>query len=464
MKFDSLVNKKKIVLTCKNLQDGDIEVLAEVLEKSTAVEEINLMLNQITLSDDKFTDALARNKSLKILNLYDNKIGVKVCATNVYGICFSFISRTPRSSITSFSSSYSCANVQGVKRLAKALSNNKTLEQLNLEGAEMGDEGVKHLAAALMGNCALEVLILRGNNISDEGLFSLVTTLIFNTSLRVLLLGQNNISDAGADKLADLIEYNHVIDQIMLDSNKVSDIMDLKIRNALSRPNRKNVRDGNVLPKSLVENLITHKNIEIGEKDAAIASLEDEMSSLEATVHCKDQEIALLRQLEGEILILDQKIERRDGALAAKARKMAKKDDELASMAAEIELLKASLEKPLELLAEVLKRKDEEIHLLKTKISSKETKTPKKAEVAITPAKDTVMMADVAITLDKDTVMMRDEETLRFLEEAIENIDPQSPRSKPPSMLKERLSPNHKNREKAFEKDVRSVTIFTFDE
>jgi acylphosphatase len=97
MEFDSLVNKKKIVLTCKNLHDGDIEVLAEVLEKSTVVEEMNLMMNQITLSDDTFTDALARNKSLKVLNLYENKIGAEVCATSVciYGTCASVVPRTP---------------------------------------------------------------------------------------------------------------------------------------------------------------------------------------------------------------------------------------------------------------------------------------------------------------------------------------------------------------------------------
>jgi hypothetical protein len=62
------------------LKDDDIiEVLAEVLEKSTIVTEIDLMLNHLTLSDDKFTDALAMNESLKILNLYNNKIGVEVC-------------------------------------------------------------------------------------------------------------------------------------------------------------------------------------------------------------------------------------------------------------------------------------------------------------------------------------------------------------------------------------------------
>ena len=346
--------------------------------------------------------------------------------------------------------------------MAKALSNNKTLEQLNLEGAEIGDEGIKHLAAVLMGNGALEVLILRGNNIGDEGVISLATTLLFNTSLRVLLLGQNNIGDAGADKLADLIIYNHVIDQIMLDSNKVSDIMELKMRNALSRPNRKNAQDGIFLPKSLVENLMTHKDKVIGKKDVAIATLKEEISSLEATVDCKDQEIALLRQLEDEIIILDQRVARRDAALTANVKEMAKKNDKLESMAAEITSLKASLEKPLELLAELLKRKDEEISSLKTKKSSKKSKTPKsKAEVAIKTPKS---KAEIAIMPAKEAVMMSDEETLRFLEEASENIDPRSPKSNTSLILKEKLSPNHENSAKAVETDVTRVAKFTFDE
>ena len=237
----------------------------------------------------------------------------------------------------------------------------------------------------------------------------------------------------------------------MLDSNKVSDIMELKMRNALSRPTRKTAQDRDVLPKSLVENLITRKDREIGEKHAAIVALKDEMSSLEATVDCKDQEIALLRQLEDEILILDQKIARRDDALAAIARQMAKKNDTLASMAAEITLLKASVEKPMDLLVDLLKRKDEEISSLKTKKSSKKSKTPKsKAEVAIVPAKETVMLSD--------------EETLRFLEDASENIDPQSPKSNTSLILKEKLSPNHENSAKAVEKDVARQDKFTFDE
>ncbi|KAL3762371.1 hypothetical protein ACHAW5_011112 [Stephanodiscus triporus] len=408
MDFDSLAKKKKIVLACKDLKDGDIEVLAEVLEKSTIVEEMNLMMNQISLSDDKFTDALAQNKSLKILNLYNNSIGV-----------------------------------EGTKRLAKAISINTSLKELNLEGAEMGDEGVKHLATALNTNGTLEVLILRGNNINDDGAISIATYLLFNKSLRVLLLGQNNISDAGADALVSLIECNHVIDQIMLDGNKVSDIINLKMRNAFSKPSRKS-HDGNFMPKCLVENILAHQDKTMADKDAAIKTLKDEISALEAKAECKDQEIALLRLLEGEILVLDQKISRRDDRLTANAREMTKKDRKIASMAAEIASLKS--EHPLELLAKLLRSKDEEIALLKTNNSTASSKS----------------MITIAYKPESDTIakVMSDDETRRFLDGTSENIDPKTPNSslkQTSAILKETMIANHQQIKEAVKKDVTGV-------
>jgi predicted RNase H-like nuclease (RuvC/YqgF family) len=328
--------------------------------------------------------------------------------------------------------------VQGTKRLAKAISINTSLEELNLEGAEMGDEGVKHLATALNTNDSLEVLILRGNNINDDGAISIATSLLFNKSLRVLLLGQNNISDAGTDALVSLIECNHVLDQIMLDGNKVSDIMNLKIRNAFGKPSRKS-HDGNLVPKCLVENILAHHDKTLADKDAAIKTLKDEISALEAKAECKDQEIALLRQLEGEILVLDQKISRRDERLTANVREMAKKDRKIASMAAEIASLKSY--HPLELLAKLLESKDEEIALLKMKKSTESSKS----------------MISIAYKPESDTIakIMSDDETRGFLDDTSENIDPTTQTF---AILKETMSANSQHIKKAVEKDVTSVT------
>jgi hypothetical protein len=221
---------------------------------------------------------------------------------------------------------------------------------------------VKHLAEALKKNSSLEVLILRGNKISDDGAVSLMTALLFNSSLRVLLLGQNNISDDGAEKLAELIGYNSVLDQIMLDFNNVSTLMDMKVKNAMGNPSRKIVKEEPVLPKWLVESMLAFK-------DATIKTIQDEKSILEAKIDCRDQEIALLRQLEDEIIIMDRKVTRRDDALAVITMEMSKKDETISSMATEISSLKSSLQRPLELLSELLQQKDEEISSLKLKCS-----------------------------------------------------------------------------------------------
>merc|ERR1719203_511555 len=105
MDFENLVKEKKIVLVGKELWDGNIEVLVRVLQKDV-VEELNLMCNRIALSNDKFTDALAQNSSLKVLNLYNNQV-----------------------------------DGAGATRLAAALKVNTCLQQLFLEGNQLGDEG-----------------------------------------------------------------------------------------------------------------------------------------------------------------------------------------------------------------------------------------------------------------------------------------------------------------------------------
>ena len=50
MEFDSLIKKKKIDLIGKDLTDADLTVITSVLQQSTILEELNLMLNKITLT------------------------------------------------------------------------------------------------------------------------------------------------------------------------------------------------------------------------------------------------------------------------------------------------------------------------------------------------------------------------------------------------------------------------------
>ncbi|KAL7547936.1 hypothetical protein ACHAWF_011206, partial [Thalassiosira exigua] len=67
MDFDSLVQLKGIYLGNKDLRDGDLIVLIEVLRKSKVLKKLSLCKNSITLAEGQFADALAKDQSLRYL-------------------------------------------------------------------------------------------------------------------------------------------------------------------------------------------------------------------------------------------------------------------------------------------------------------------------------------------------------------------------------------------------------------
>ncbi len=94
-----LMKQRVIKLSTKYLTGEKLDALIEVLLKSTVLEKLHLLYCNINLADGKFTNALAENKSLRVLDLIGNKIGV-----------------------------------EGAKRLANALKVNSSLVTLHLGG------------------------------------------------------------------------------------------------------------------------------------------------------------------------------------------------------------------------------------------------------------------------------------------------------------------------------------------
>ncbi|KAL7537590.1 hypothetical protein ACHAWF_005832 [Thalassiosira exigua] len=337
---DQLSKKKKIVLVGKDLDDGDLGTLAEVIEKSEVLEEINLMCNKVTLAEGKFVDALAKSKSLKNLSLYNNRVGP-----------------------------------EGAERLAMALRDNRTLEQLFLEGNELGDKGAQYLAGALTTNKKLQCIILRGNEIGDAGAEALANMLVFNRSLTVMLLGENKITNAGATKLAGGLEYNAVMNQLLLDANPISPILDLKIKTVLASSTRKQPQESRALPKQIVEAMIAAKDEELVAKDA------EKQKALAA----KDVEI------EGK----DRKILRRETVLKAKVAELIRKDEEIAQLKKNLskyEKLRQQVRDPIKLLQVYMKAKDAEIASLKSTIDDIMRPDQPPSEVAASSSEETGTM------------------------------------------------------------------------
>ena len=106
LNYGELVKQENINLSNRGLNDDNIDVLINVLQQSTILNELNLSYNKLTLADGKLVAAIAKHTTLKVLILTSSNIS---------------------------------------------------------------DEFVKHLAYALKTNNTFEVLELRSNNIDDEG-------------------------------------------------------------------------------------------------------------------------------------------------------------------------------------------------------------------------------------------------------------------------------------------------------
>mmetsp|Transcript_5346 Transcript_5346/g.9457 ORF Transcript_5346/g.9457 Transcript_5346/m.9457 type:complete len:291 (+) Transcript_5346:119-991(+) len=232
MNFDDLVKRERIYLDDKDLHDGDsdIEVLIRVLQESEVLEVLLLCSNQITLSDGTFTDALAQNHTLRVLNLYNNKIGV-----------------------------------EGATRLAEALKVNRTLQQIHLGWNHVGDKGAQMLADSFNVNSSLRQIWLNGNRIGDNGAHKLANALASNYSPIQLTLADNHISS---------------------DMNKnIKSIHDFMVK----RDHEMKSKNEEIAAK---DRALLGKEEELASKIEQIASLEAHVKQLEQSLASKDNKIA----------------------------------------------------------------------------------------------------------------------------------------------------------------------------
>jgi len=341
--FDSLVKQSKITLLGKELTDSSLPDIVKVLQKGN-VEELNMMMNQITLQDDTtFTTELATNTTLKVLSLLNNQI----------------------------------SNV-----------------------------GAKNLSKALMKNTTLECLILRGNCIGDEGAVDIATSFLFNDTLKVVLLGENNITNVGGEKLAETIAHNSSLNQVLVDSNPNMnvDIMQLKINNVLSMPSRKSSKGGSgsdVLPKDVVMKQLSSKDDIIATKDTQLHSAQVEIATLKAQLQSKDNQcnihISELNKTQEELTTKNANIYKLNATINSLNADLVCKDQLLACKNTEIDLLKSTIDNPLELLCAYISNKDDEIRELNDKVDLFE----KEMAAAQAAAKEAAAAAAAAVAKEE---------------------------------------------------------------
>lgn len=266
LNFDQLVKRKCIDLSFNGLHDANIDVLVDVIQKTTELHSLNLWGNRIALDDDKLTDAIAENSTIRVLSLGSNSI-----------------------------------ESEGGKRLAAAIKVNTSIVELHLGDNRIADEGAEHLADALASNGTIGILGAYGNGIGDKGAKSLAASFKSNKSLRGVWLHENRFGEEGSREIVEAVKKNYDIESIFLLNKYDSDIKAI-----LEDPARK------------------EKALEAAEADAATtavaaARVEDEANSIQKNKQLLEE----LSSKIAEIAMLKAKLDLRDEELKAKSEEIA---------------------------------------------------------------------------------------------------------------------------------------------
>ena len=244
LKIDLAGNNK--LMTNVRLGDDDIDVLCQILSRSTAVTgldlrynnfsdkgakavakfikesqslaEVNVMCNEITEAGaESLAEALHTSKSLRSLKVNGNKIGNK-------GGMFFAQALQINTRLRELDLGDCDLKTESVIALATVLHQNKHLKALNLSRPllfSLQEEVTIHIGRMLKINTTLRELHLSKFNIKDFGIERICEALKSNYSLAYLNLSCNRISRDGAAAIAKLLRQNTPLEILDLGFNRI---------------------------------------------------------------------------------------------------------------------------------------------------------------------------------------------------------------------------------------------------
>ena len=103
--------------------------------------------------------------------------------------------------------------------VASALSQIKTLIELNLSNNNMTEKVADELSLAIENNKSLQVLRIGGNDLRSDGIIKIATCISRLSKLRILAIDDNQITEEAADAIAVAISYNIQLEVLNLNDN-----------------------------------------------------------------------------------------------------------------------------------------------------------------------------------------------------------------------------------------------------
>ncbi|XP_072890960.1 NACHT, LRR and PYD domains-containing protein 3-like isoform X2 [Hemitrygon akajei] len=211
---------QELRLVENDLGDSGVKLVSVALRNPECKIQ-KLWLMEVGLTDsgaEDFASALSTNRSLTELDLNGNELGDSGVKLVLSAL------RNPECKIQKLGLETVGLTDSGAEDLASVLSTNPSLTDLDLRNNELGDSGVKLVSAAL-GNpeCKIQKLGLWRVGLTDSGAEDFVSALITNPSLTELDLELNSLTDRSVPALRRLILTLPSLERIVLRENLFSE-------------------------------------------------------------------------------------------------------------------------------------------------------------------------------------------------------------------------------------------------
>ena len=196
------------------ITDKAAESLASVVSSNTGLEKLGLGNNFLQFGMKVIAKALAKISTLKMLDLNNNILSSKV-ADDISTIIYS------NSSLEKLwlGGSHLGSSIIPILHALKRIS---SLRELNINNVKGKPEHLAcEIADMLERNLAIKDLRLNNNNLNFIRLTKLAKTLSDVKSLEVLDISSNLITEIAADAVADVISSNISLNKIYLSNNQI---------------------------------------------------------------------------------------------------------------------------------------------------------------------------------------------------------------------------------------------------
>ena len=216
----AIQDNNEVSLTCRSVKEKTpsekMAQLSVALAKNTTLKILNLTYNELgEQAGIAIGETLKTNTTLTSLRLYRNQLGEQA------GIAIGEALKT-NTTLTKLGLDSNHLGEQAGIAIGEALKTNTTLTVLDLHSNQLGEQAGIAIGEALKTNTTLARLGLNSNHLGEQAGIAIGEALKTNTTLTVLNLSSNQLGEQSGIAIGEALKTNSTLTALDLNSNQLS--------------------------------------------------------------------------------------------------------------------------------------------------------------------------------------------------------------------------------------------------